>query len=327
MRLRVTGPPVFFAAFLVILSELSAWGPALQANPGQQTARSPGDEQPTLRFNAETTLVLIPATVTDPLNRFVLGLQKQDFHLFEDGVEQTIAHFSGEDAPLSLGLVFDTSGSMGAKLRTSRQAALRFLTTMNAQDEAFLIEFSDRADLAVGFTSQIEEIQKSLTAVQPGGLTAMLDAAEMALREMKMAKKPRKAILIISDGGDNNSRYTAAEIESLVREADVQVYAMGVFEPSIFPGLTKEEVSGPRLLSELAEQTGGRAFSASDANDLPNVAVRIGIELRNQYVLAYSPKNQKKDGTYRRVEVKVSKPAGISNLKVHWRLGYYAPSQ
>lgn len=325
MRLRVTGPPTLFAAFLVILCGLRA-GAAGQANPGSKPGGSNNDEQ-SPRFNAETTLVLIPAAVTDPLNRFVLGLQKQDFHLFEDGAEQTIAHFSGEDAPLSLGLVFDTSGSMGDKLRTSRQAALRFLTTMNAQDEAFLIKFSDRAELAVGFTRQIEEIQDSLTAVQPGGLTAMLDAAEMALRQMKKAKNARKAILIISDGGDNNSRYTAAEIESLVREADVQVYAMGVFEPSILPRLSKEEVSGPRLLSELAEQTGGRAFSASDPNDLPNVAIRIGIELRNQYVLAYSPKNQKKDGKYRRVEVNVTKPPGVPDLKVHWRLGYYAPSQ
>jgi Ca-activated chloride channel family protein len=323
VRFRVVGSPILFAAFLAMLSGLHA-GTARQAIPGSKSGGSNNNEQ-SPRFNAETTLVLIPAAVTDPLNRFVLGLQKQDFHLFEDGAEQTIAHFSGEDAPLSLGLVFDTSGSMGDKLRTSRQAALRFLTTMNAQDEAFLIKFSDRAELAVGFTSQTEEIQNSLTAVQPGGLTAMLDAAEMALRQMKKAKNPRKAILIVSDGGDNNSRYTAAEIQSLVREADVQVYAMGVFEPSIFPGLTKEEVSGPRLLSELAEQTGGRAFSASDPRDLPNVAVRIGIELRNQYVLAYSPKNQKRDGKYRRVEVKVSKPAGVPDLKVHWRLGYYAP--
>jgi Ca-activated chloride channel family protein len=197
---------------------------------------------------------------------------------------------------------------------------------MNEQDEAFLIEFSDRAELAVGFTSRMEGIESSLSAVRPGGLTALLDAAEMALREMKKAKNPRKAILIISDGGDNNSRYTAAEIESLVREADVQVYAMGIFEPSIFPRLTKEEGSGPRLLAELAEQTGGRAFSASDPRDLPNVAVRIGIELRNQYVLAYSPRNRKRDGKYHRVEVKVSQPVGIPNLKVHWRLGYYAPS-
>ena len=284
-------------------------------------------DAPSVRFNAESTLVLVPAIVTDPLNRFILGLQKQDFHLFEDGAEQTIRNISGEDVPLSVGLVFDTSGSMGDKLRTSRQAALRFLTTMNSQDEVFLIQFNDRAQLAVPFTSQTDEIQNSLSGVQPGGLTAMLDAAEMALREMKKAKNPRKAILIISDGGDNSSKYTAAEIESLVREADVQVYAMGIFEPSLFPALTKEEVSGPRLLSELAEQTGGRAFSASDPSDLPNVAVRIGIELRNQYVLAYSPRNQKKDGKYRKVEVKVNKPAGISELKVHWRLGYYAASE
>ncbi len=237
-------------------------------------------------------------------------------------------HFSGEDAPLSVGLAFDSSGSMGDKLRTSRQAALRFLTTMNAQDEVFLIEFSDRAQMAVPFTSQTDDIQKSLEAVQPGGLTAMLDAAQMALAEMKNAKNPRKAIVIISDGGDNNSNYTAAEIESLVREADVQVYAMGVFEPSLtIPGLSNEEVSGPRLLSELAEQTGGRAFSASDPRDLPNVAVRIGIELRNQYVLAYSPKNRKRDGKYRRVEVKVDKPAGMPDLKVALEARLLRPRQ
>jgi VWFA-related protein len=271
--------------------------------------------------------VLIPTTVTDPSNRYVLGLQKADFHLFEDGAEQNIAHFSGEDVPLSVGLVFDTSGSMGDKLRTSRQAAVQFLRTMNPQDEAFLIEFSDRAELAVGFTSHIEEIENKLMALQPGGLTAMLDAGEMALHEMKRAKNPRKTILIISDGGDNNSQYTSSQIQSLVREADIQIYAMGVFEPSVYIGMAKEEVSGPRLLSELAEQTGGRAFSASDPNDLPSVATRIGIELRNQYVLAYSPKNQNKDGKYRKVEVKVKEPAGIPNLKLHWRLGYYAPSQ
>ena len=305
------------ATVLAILSGLFPNPAAGQANPTGDTPL----------FNVDTTLVLIPTTVTDPLNRFVLGLQKDDFHLYEDGVEQTIAHFSGEDAPLSIGVVFDASGSMGVKLRTSRQAALQFLKAMNPQDEAFLIEFSDKAELAVGFTSQVQEIQTKLMTVQPGGLTAMLDAAEMALREMKKAKNPRKAILIISDGGDNNSRYSAKEIESIVREADVQVYAMGIFEPSYFLGLSKEEVSGPRLLSELAEQTGGRTFTASDPNDLPNVATRIGIELRNQYVLAYSPKNQNKDGKYRKVEVKIKDQPGIPDAKVRWRLGYYAPSE
>jgi Ca-activated chloride channel family protein len=280
------------------------------------------------RFNVDSSLVLVPATITDSSNRFVLGLHKDDFHLVEDGVEQTIAHVSGEDAPLSVGLVFDASGSMGTKLRTSRQAAFRFLETMNPQDEAFLVTFSDKAELELGFTSKVEDIESKLANVRLGGLTAMLDAAEMALHEMKKAKNPRKAILIISDGGDNNSRYSSREIQALVREADVQVYAMGIFEASIsIPGLSKEEVSGPRLLSELAEQTGGRAFTASDPNDLPSVATRIGIELRNQYVLAYAPLNKEKDGKYRSVEVKVNPPAGMPKLKVHWRLGYYAPAQ
>ena len=155
----------------------------------------------------------------------------------------------------------------------------------------------------------------------------MLDAINLALHEMKKAKNSRKAIVIISDGGDNNSKYTSAEIESLVREADVQVYAMGVFEPSLPVGLSPEEVSGPRLLSEIATQTGGRAFSAALTRDLPSVASRIAVELRNQYVLGYYPKNQARDGKYRKVEVKLSQPRGVSPLKAHWRLGYYAPSQ
>jgi Ca-activated chloride channel homolog len=278
-------------------------------------------------FNSSTTLVLVPATVTDGSNRFLLGLQKKDFHLFEDGVEQSISQFASEDAPLSVGLVFDTSGSMGLKVRKSRDAALQFLKTLNTQDEAFLVEFGDKAELTQEFTSKAADIADKLQALQPGGLTAMLDAANLGLQEMKKAKNPRKALVVISDGGDNNSKYKASEIESLVREADVQIYAMGVFEPDFFPGLTKEEISGPKLLAEITQQTGGRVFAASDPGDLPSVATRIGVELRNQYVLAYTPANTQKDGKYRKVEVKIDGPSGISNLKVRWRLGYYAPSE
>ena len=214
-----------------------------------QSATTPQDppQGADLNLRVETTLVLIPVAVTDSLNRFVLGLQKEDFQVFEDSVEQNVAHFSGEDAPLSVGLVFDESGSMDYKLQTSQAAVAQFLKTMNAADEAFLVEFSDRARLSVGFTSHTEEIQDALKKAQPGGLTAMLDAINMALRELKEARNSRKAIVIISDGGDNHSQYTSAEIESLVREADVQIYAMGVFEPSLSFGLTPEEVSGPRV--------------------------------------------------------------------------------
>ncbi len=297
---------------------------------GQAPGQAPEDKQDTraATFRADTNLVVIPVTVTDSVNRFVLGLQKEDFQLFEEGAEQTVAQFSGEDAPLSVGLVFDESGSMDYKLRTSRDAVAQFLKTLNQDDEAFLVEFGETAKLSVPFTAHPDEIQTALKNAQPGGLTAMMDAISIGLSEMKKAKNPRKAIVIISDGGDNHSHYTGAQIESLVREADVQVYAMGVFDPVFSFGLTPEEISGPRLLSEIATQTGGRAFAAAILSDLPSVAARIAVELRNQYVLAYYPTDKARDGKYRKVEVRVSQPHGITSpLKVHWRLGYYAPTE
>jgi VWFA-related protein len=313
---------------LGLLSRPALGQPVDSVKKGQLPVTPEGaPPEPTLKLRVDTSLVLIPVAVTDTLNRFVLGLQKEDFHLFEDGVEQTVAHFSGEDAPLSVGLLFDESGSMDYKLRTSRDAASQLLKTLNGDDEAFLVEFGDNSKLSVGFTARTEEIQDALKNVQPAGLTAMLDAINAGLQEMKKAKNPRKAIIIVSDGGDNHSQYTAAQIESLVREADVQVYAMGVFERMLSFGLSPEEISGPRLLSEIATQTGGRAFSAALTSDLPSVAARLAVELRNQYVLAYYPKNQTKDGKYRKVEIKLSQPNGMSPLKAHWRLGYYAPNQ
>jgi len=278
-------------------------------------------------LRVESTLVVIPVTVTDASNRFVLGLEKQNFSLSEDGVSQKVKQFAGEDAPLSIGLLVDTSGSMGTKLATSREAVAQFLRTMNAQDEAFLIAFSDRAKLVSGFTSDTADIENKLTSVESQGLTALLDAVSMGITEMKKAKNPRKALLIISDGGDNNSQYTPEQIKDLVHEADVQIYAMGVFEQLPYLGITRAELSGPRLLAQLAEETGGRAFPARSSSALPSIARRIGIELRNQYVLAYSPSNEEKNGKYRKVEVKLNAPEGLSQLKARWRTGYYAPSQ
>jgi Ca-activated chloride channel family protein len=295
----------------------------------QQAAPPPNLEQGAVpTFKAHADLVLIPVTVTDQLNRFVLGLQKEDFQLFEDGVAQNVTLFSGEDAPLSVGVLFDKSASMSYKLGGSRDAATQLLNALNKDDEAYLVEFADAAKMSVGFTSNTARISNALKSAQATGQTAMLDAIDTGLNEMKEAKNSRKAIVIVSDGGDNRSHYTAAQIEALVREADVQIYAMGVFDPVFTSALTPEEISGPRLLSEIATQTGGRAFAASSPGDMPSVATRIAVELRNQYVLGYYPKNKARDGKYRNVEVRVAAPPGLgSPIKAHWRLGYYAPSQ
>jgi len=302
---------------------------SLAATAGSQTADARQDphRDPQVSFRAESNLVVIPVSVTDAVNRFVLGLRKEDFRLFDNGVEQPIAVFSGEDLPLSVGLTFDISGSMDYKMSTSRDAAALFLKTLYSSDEAFLVEFNDKVELSVPFTNRSQEIQTALKNVQPGGMTALLDAVRFSLGEMKKARNPRKAIVIVSDGGDNHSKYTAAQIEALVREADVQIYAMGVFDPLASLTLTPEEVSGPRLLSEVATQTGGRAFAAAMSGDLPSVAARIAVELRNEYVLGYYPKNQARDGAYHTVEVKLSQPPGMPALKTHWRQGYYAPPQ
>jgi VWFA-related protein len=284
-------------------------------------------ERPRSNIRVETQLVQINVTVTTPLNQVVTGMEREHFRLFEDKSEQKILTFSSEEAPLSVGLVFDISGSMGSKLNRSRQAAAQFFRTANPGDEFFLVQFNERPEVVIAWTPNTEEVQNRLAFTQAKGRTALLDGLYLAMNQMKKAKNTRKAILLLSDGGDNSSRYTESEIKNLVREADVQVYAMGIFEHIGGRGRTAEEMSGPGLLSELAEQTGGRHFPIDNLNELPDVAAKIGIELRSQYVLGYSPANMQKDGKYRRVEVKLVQPRGMPPLRAYYRTGYYAPSQ
>src|SRR5205807_8917778 len=253
--------------------------------PGDRQAKDAIVERRSGNIRIDTTVVLINVTVTDPLNRFVTGLEKENFRLFEDKVEQKVTHFASEDAPLSIGLVFDTSGSMGSKLTKSREAVAHFFKTANPEDEFFLVQFNDRPELVEDFTTNLENIQNRLTFTQAKGRTALLDAVYMALHKMKKAHNPRKALLIISDGGDNSSRYTESEIKNLVREADVQIYAIGIFEPSGSRGRTAEELSGPGLLSELSEQTGGSHFGGENLTEWPAGAAKFETELRNKNTL------------------------------------------
>jgi len=273
-------------------------------------------------FRTESNLVLIPVNVTDARNHTVLGLDRSAFRVFDDQAEQKIVEFSCEDAPLSVGIVFDSSQSMDGKLQQSREAIRQFLRFANPEDEFFLVEFGTRPRLSVPFTDDAGEIQSRLLHAVPSGTTALLDATEMAMDYLRRhARYPRRALLVLSDGGDNHSRYSETEVLDHVRESNLWVYAMGLYDPK--PGYGPSEAAhGQRLLHALADASGGRQFAVGSLIDLPVVAARISLQLRNQYVLGYRPSISNHDGKYHHVQVHVIEGR---NLMVSWRPGYYGP--
>jgi Ca-activated chloride channel family protein len=288
---------------------------------------TPANELGPAHLRVDTSLVLVPVHVTTPLGVSVTDLSKTNFQVFEDNVEQTITHFAKDDAPVSIGLVFDASGSMKNKIHKSSEAAAAFFRTANRDDEFFLVEFNERPHLAIPFTSDSDELYNHIVHTKTMGRTSLLDAIHMAILQMKKATNSRKAIVIVSDGGDNCSRYSVGQIKNTLLESDVQLYAMGIFDPDDSPKKRPpEEVKGPGLLSELAELSGGRHYPIGDLNDLPRISERIGVELRNQYVLGYSPENLERDGKYRTIQLKVAPPAGMPKLRTEYRRGYYAPA-
>jgi Ca-activated chloride channel homolog len=293
-----------------------------------RVAAKPATELLPAHLRVDTSLVLVPVHVTTPLGVSVTDLTRTNFQLFEDNVEQTITHFAKDDAPLSIGLVFDASGSMHNKLHKSSEAAAAFFKTANPEDEFFLVEFNERPRLAIPFTFDSDELYNHIVHTKTTGRTSLLDAIHMAILQMKKASSSRKALVVVSDGGDNCSRYSVGQIKNALLESDVQVYAMGIFDPEDSPKKRpREEVKGPELLSELAELSGGRHYPIDDLNDLPRISERIGLELRNQYVLGYSPQNLERDGKYRTIKLNLAPPAGMPALKTQYRRGYYAPAQ
>ena len=316
----VLGAASFFLAGLALSQE-----PKVSIQPRAVPAASATGEadRALTRLQVNADLVLIPVLVTDSDNRLVTGLAKEHFKIYDNKVEQAITHFAAEDAPVSIGLVFDCSGSMGSKLKQSRSAVAEFIRTANPEDEFSLVTFSDRARLVADFGSGAAEIENQLLFIQPRGETALLDAIYLSMNVMRHAKYPRKAIFVISDGGDNSSRYTVREVKNWIVEADVQIYSIGIFEAPGMRSRTIEEMCGPALLSEIAETTGGRMYEVSDLNDLRDIATKIGNALRNQYVLGFSP-GAEHDGKYHRVLVKIPKIQGLPKLHASFRTGYYA---
>jgi VWFA-related protein len=266
--------------------------------------------RPNLRLDVK--MILVPVTVTDTLDRPVMGLHANSFRVFENGVEQKVVSLSREEGPVSVGFIFDGSTSMKMRIDRSRAAIQEFLKNAGPDDEYFAVKFDDKPTLLTPFTSNTADIVADLSTVQPQGWTAMLDAICLGAQEMKHAKNSRRALVVLTDGGDNNSRYTESEVRNIIRESDLRVYAIGLFER-------------PHFLEKLAKETGGMSFFAHKLSDLPAIVERLTDEFRNQYVLGYSSNNAQNDGKYRRVKVQLMQSADNERLNLFWRQGYYAP--
>jgi Ca-activated chloride channel family protein len=267
-----------------------------------------------------TDIVNVTISVTDSYGRFVTGLGKDHFELFDDKVKQQIAHFTDEDAPVSLGIVYDVSGSMKERIGRSMKALRRFIDTSHNDDDFFLIAFNDRAKLVQDFTVSGDNVLGHLMFVNPHGSTALYDAAYLAVEKVQQGRHSKKALLIISDGQDNNSRYTYKELRNRIKEADVQIYAIGITDPAsdALAGF------GRSVLEEITRMTGGRSFfpNAYNEPELVEICTRIALELRHQYSVGFYPTDVASEAKWHRVQVKVNPPRGLGRLSLLYKEGY-----
>jgi Ca-activated chloride channel family protein len=312
---------------MALLISLAATYVVNAQNTGQRQSQKQNsadkDRQSGQSLKVDVDLVLVNATVTDSQNRYVQGLEKDHFRIFEDKVEQQLQYFSAEDVPLSLGIIFDVSGSMKDKISTARNAAVTFLKTGNPDDEHFLVEFSSGPELVQGFTSDVSRLQDHLIFTPAKGMTALYDAVYLGLEKVKEGNNPKKALLLITDGEDNHSRYSFSNVKEYVKEQDVQIYAIGIvsdWNSQLGAGRT-----GRALIEELSDLTGGRSFFPDSVYELEDICTKIAIELKNQYVIGYRSTNAAKDGKWRKIQMKINPPKGLSGLNVRYKTGYYAP--
>jgi Ca-activated chloride channel homolog len=279
-------------------------------------------------LRVDVDLVLVPVTVTNSANQPVLNLDKPNFELLENNQPQRLQFFSVEDAPISVGLLLDVSRSMRSKIETERAALREFFNNANANDDYFAISFSSRPKVLANPTQSIGTIEAKLGEVTPDGNTALLDAVSLGVAKLHNARYQRRALLIISDGGDNNSRYRLSEIKSLVQESDVMVYAIGIFDDLNLPIIKSfEEKMGKRWLDEITDASGGRTVIVDNLARVPEAAAAISRELRSQYLLGYKPTNTVHDGSWRKIKVRVTPATSEARLQAFYKRGYSAPGR
>ncbi len=303
------------AVLAVIAAALLAQGPQVSIE-SRQKAKADDVQRPDVRI--DSSLVLIPVSVSDQVGRPVAGLEKKHFRIIDNKEPQTIATFSMDDGPVALGLVFDTSSSMSRNLVAARRAAALFVGMANPGDQFLLVEFDSTPRMTVPLTEDLAHIKYELTFNQSRGQTAMIDGVYMAMNEIKKSKAERKALILVSDGDDNNSRYSPGELRTVLQESEVLIYSVGMFAGD--PTFTN-----PGLMRGISQETGGRMFVANSG--LPDIAAKISIDLRNRYLIGYNPTNPARDGLYHKVEVEMTPPRGLGKLKWYWRRGYYAPTE
>ena len=275
-------------------------------------------------IKVDVDLVLVAATVSDPAGRIVTGLGREHFRLWEDKVEQNIEYFSAEDVPLSLGLIFDTSGSMAEKISEARDAAATFLKTGSPEDEYFLVEFGKEPKLTEDLTTDISRLQNHLIFTQAKGMTSLFDAVYLGLEKIRSGSNTKKALLIITDGEDNHSLYTFSDLKEFAREQDVQIFAIGIIDP--VTSVLGEGTTGRTTIEDLVGIAGGRAFFPQSVYELDDICAKIALELKNHYVMGYHSTNADKNGKWRKIHLKINPPKGLPPLSVRAKTGYYAPA-
>ncbi len=302
------------SVFLLSVSAVSAQLP--EATP-------PPEQDPSSPIRIKTDLVTFTLTVTDLYGRYVSGLTKSAFTVFDSNQEQEITYFSDVDAPVSLGILFDVSGSMsGDKIQKARKALSRFINSSHPNDEYFLIAFNNRAQLLLDRTRDGDAVLQKLTLVNPRQNTALYDAVYLGIERVTRGAHQKRALLIISDGQDNASRYNFGEVRRLMKESDVVTYAVGILDGG--DASSQDGIQGQAFLDELTSVTGGKSFYPTSDIEMDEIFERIALELRHQYSIGYTPKDFQPDGKWRKVKVKVKPPRGLPRLTVRSREGYYA---